>query len=265
VNWIHELPTEIVAGIIVGLFAVAAIAGLAVSRRWSRRRGLHALVDNGVIGWLFSAIVGIYAIAIGLIAVASWSNSSEAATAASREAAEVAAFYRDVQGYPEAMQDQLKLSVVRYLESVIEQDWPAQSRGELPHHSTEALDAIAGILYSFSPETISQQIVHADALRSFDSVVNYRRIRLEAVNYSVPGPLWGVVLAGALISIVASYVFNMDSFSVHAMMTGLLAAMIGLVVFFIAITDHPYRGRSQVTPVSFELMLQDLVEQPWRR
>jgi hypothetical protein len=265
VDWIHELPTWIVAVLIVAAFSGSAIAGLAVSRRWSRRRGLHALVDNGVIGWIFSAIVGIYAIAIGLIAVASWNNSSEAATAASREAAELAAFHRDASGYPEPTRSELRKSVVRYLESVIEKDWPAQSRGDLPHSSTEALNEMAAMLYSFAPERASQQIVHADALRSFDDLVNFRRLRLEAVNYSVPEPLWGVVLAGALISIVASYVFNMESFSVHAMMTGLLAAMVGLVVFFIAITDHPYRGRSQVTPQSFELMLEDLVEQPWRR
>src|SRR5262249_12515552 len=107
-DWIHELPAAVVAAVMIACFAGGAIVGLGVSRQWSRRRGLHALVDNGVIGWMFSAILAIYAIAIGLIAVASWSNSSDAASAASHEAAEVAAFFRDVQGYPEPVQTELE-------------------------------------------------------------------------------------------------------------------------------------------------------------
>ena len=67
--WIHDYPRWMAATGTIALFVVLAYAGLAVSRHWSRNRGLHALVDNAVIGWIFSAILGIYAIAIGLIAV----------------------------------------------------------------------------------------------------------------------------------------------------------------------------------------------------
>src|SRR5262245_16762084 len=260
-DWIHELPPAVVAAVMMAGFAGAAIVGLGLSRQWSRRRGLHALVDNGVIGWMFSAILGIYAIAIGLIAVASWSNSSGAASAASHEAAEVAAFYRDVQGYPEPVQTELEQGIIRYLRSVIGEEWPAQSRGQVPRRANQALDDLAAILYPFAPQTIAQQILHAESLRSFNDLVNLRRLRIEAVGYSVPGPLWGVVLVGAVIAILASFVFSMDSFWVHATMAGLLAAMIALVVFFIAITNHPYKGRSQVTPQAYELVLADLVAQ----
>jgi Protein of unknown function (DUF4239) len=257
--WIHDLSPWVVATVMIAFFSGGAVGGLAISRGWSRRRGLHALVDNGVIGWIFSAVLGIYAIAIGLIAVASWNNSSEASSAASHEAAEVAALYRDVQGYPEPVQTQLEQAIIRYVRSVVHEDWPAQSRGYVPQRGTHSLDDIAVILYPFAPQTISHQIVHAETLRAFNALVDFRRLRLEAVDYSVPGALWGVVLVGAVISILASYVFSMDSFSVHATMTGLLAAMIGLVVFFIAITDHPYQGRSQVTPQAYELVLKDLI------
>src|SRR5581483_8702901 len=98
----------------IAMFVAAAFAGLAASRQWSRTRGLHALVDNGVIGWIFSAILGIYAIAIGLIAVASWGNASAATSVASHEAAAIAAFYRDLGGYPAPLAADLQKQLADY-------------------------------------------------------------------------------------------------------------------------------------------------------
>jgi hypothetical protein len=53
---IHDAPRWLTCVATLALFVGASALGLAASRRWSRRRGLHALVDNGVIGWIFSAV-----------------------------------------------------------------------------------------------------------------------------------------------------------------------------------------------------------------
>jgi hypothetical protein len=260
-DWIHDYPSWLVgSGIVVSLVG-AAIVGLAATRRWSRERGLHALVDNGVIGWIFSAILGMYAIAIGLIAVASWGNASAAAAIASHEAAEIAAFYRDLGGYPEPPRRALLGTLHDYAVDVIENAWPLQRRGEIPHTGTDLLNRIEVLLYRFEPATEAHKIIHAEALASFNRLIEYRRQRLEAVKYAIPATLWAVLMIGAALSIAASYVFNMESFRVHAVMTGLLAAMIALLVFFIAITDLPYRGRSGVSPEAYQLVLGDLVEE----
>src|SRR5690606_14713909 len=108
------------------------------------------------------------------------------------------------------------------------------------------------------PATTGQRIVHAETLSAFNDLVELRRQRIEAVEYAIPGRLWGVLLVGAAIAIVASFVFNMESVGVHALMTGLLAAMISLLVYFIAITDLPFRGHSGVSPEAYELVLHDL-------
>ena len=256
-----DLPTWLVGLVIIVVFAGGALAGLALSRQWSRNRGLHALVDNGVIGWIFSAILGIYAIAIGLIAVATWGNASEASNVASQEAAAVAALYRDVGGYPQPLRGALEQVVRDYTSEVVEVDWPLQREGEVPSSGTKILDDLQRRIYGFEPATTGQEAVHAEVLDSFNQVVEWRRQRLEAVDYAVPRTLWGVVLVGAVIAITASFVFNMDSFVVHALMTCLLAAMIGLLVFFISITDHPYHGPAGVGPDPFRLVLRELMDE----
>src|SRR5262249_10136342 len=104
-----------------------------------------------------------------------------------------------------------------------------------------------------------QRLVHAEAIKAFNELVEARRQRLEAVDYSVPGALWSVVLVGAAISLMGSYVFSMDSLAVHAFMNALLAARIGLIGFFIAATYRPYRGSVSVEPTAYQLVLDDLI------
>lgn len=260
-TFVHELPSWLFGFLTVLVFVAVALAGLVIARQWGRSSGLHALVDNSVIGWIFSAILVIYAIAIGLIAVATWGNAAEASNVASHEAAAIAALYRDVGGYPQPLQDQLRSVLVRYVRFIIDDAWPAQRRGEVPKGGTPIVTEFQRIAFAFEPATPGQQAIHGEVLRAFNIMVEFRRQRLEAVDYAVPTVLWSVVLIGAVLSIAASYVFSMESLPIHAFMTGLLAAMIALLVFFIASTDHPYHGRMGVSPEAYELILHDLMKQ----
>lgn len=149
--------------------------------------------------------------------------------------------------------------LVRYTRFVIDVEWPMQRRGEIPHRGTDVLTELQRVFYAFEPTTDGQRIIHAEALGVFNELIENRRIRIEAVDFAVPGTLWSVVLVGALISIMGSCVFSMESLAFHALMTGLLAAMIALLVFFIASTDRPYRGAIGVPPTAYELVLRDLM------
>jgi hypothetical protein len=69
-TWLHDLPRWLSALVLLATFVGGAVVGLASTRGWMRRRGLHALIDNSVVGWMFSAMLAVYAITIGLTAVA---------------------------------------------------------------------------------------------------------------------------------------------------------------------------------------------------
>src|SRR5262245_59147248 len=144
---LHDLPSPLVGLLIVALFVGAGCSGLVIARRWGRQRGLHALVDNGVVGWIFSAILVIYAIALGLIAVAAWENAARAEGVASQEASRIAAVYADLGGYPAPIGPELRRTLVRYTRYVVDEAWPAQRHGEIPRHGTEILDEFAQALY----------------------------------------------------------------------------------------------------------------------
>ena len=117
-------------------------------------------------------------------------------------------------------------------------------------------------ILEFEPATGGQSIVHAEVLRALNTLVEFRRQRIEATSYAVPSTLWVVVLIGAVLSIFASYLFNVDSLLVQSLLSMLLASMIALRVFFIATTDHPYRGVNAIEPKAYEIVLRNLTDYP---
>ncbi len=257
---VHDLSPWLFAVLTIGLFVGAATGGLVLARGWGRKRGIHALVDNGVVGWIFSGTLVIYAIAIGLITVETWGNAAEAAAAASKEAACIAALHRDLGGYPQPLQGELRRALAEYTHYVIDVAWPAQRSGTVPAGGSNLLTRFRHAMFAFEPSTDGQRALHAEALRAFNALIEARHGRLEAVGLAVPGTLWGIVLAGAVLSIVGSYVFSMESLGLHAFMTGLLAAMIGLLVFVIATTDRPFQGSTGLGAGAYEIVLHDEME-----
>ena len=103
--------------------------------------------------------------------------------------------------------------------------------------------------------SLSQQVLHGQAIETFNKLVELRRQRIESISTSVPGVLWVAVLLGALITIAFSYGFVVASLRLHAVLTGLLALMVGVMVFVIAALDHPYLGEVSVTPDAYQVVL----------
>ena len=103
-----DLPLWLFALLTVAGFNAIGLGGLVCTRRLGNWLGLYTLIDNDTVGWIFSAILVMYALSLGLIAVASWGNASAAAAAASEEASHIATVYRTLGGYPQPLQDDLK-------------------------------------------------------------------------------------------------------------------------------------------------------------
>jgi len=99
---IKNLPLWLFALLTVADFNAIALGGLVCTRRLGTWLGLYTLIDNDTLGWIFSAILVMYALSLGLIAVASWGNASAAAAAASEEASHIATVYRTVRLFEEA-------------------------------------------------------------------------------------------------------------------------------------------------------------------
>jgi ABC-type branched-subunit amino acid transport system permease subunit len=71
--------------------------------------------------------------------------------------------------------------------------------------------------------------------------------------------MWAVVVAGALLTIVSAFFFDIGNARLQGLMLAMLAGVLGLLIFLIAFYDSPFRGRHGVTPEAYELVYDQLM------
>lgn len=260
-QWIHDFPTWAAGPLCILSFVLPTMAGLWLVFRsvHQRLRFQETLVDNAVVGWFFSGIFTLYGITLGLIAVTTWENFMHVSGIVSEEAASIAALYRDTSGFPSPLREDLHNQLREYTQFVIEKAWPAQRRGEILTDGNRLLDEFENALLTNEPKTDRERILQAEALKAFNQLIEFRRQRIEAVNEGMPGIIGGVILLGGVLTILASYCFQLKEFKFHLLLSTGLSVMIALLVFLIAALDRPYRGAVSIEPTAYQIVLDGLM------
>lgn len=253
--WLYNLPTWLFALLTIISCVGLALLGLLLIHRRLNTGTFATLIDNGTVGWFFSGVTVLYGLLLGLLTVATWNNYTQATGLASQEAASLAVLYRDLAGYPRLERIELQSQLRTYTRFIIDQSWPLQRRGLIHDGESAELVRLQGPLMAFEPTTETGKIIHLEAIRAFNSVVELRRLRSESISGSVPGVIWYVVLMGGLLTLVFGYLFVVKAFWLHGVLVSLFAAVIGLLIFLIASLDHPYWGEVSVSPQAYELVL----------
>ena len=259
-RWFHQLSSSELA-IIVGVTTiVVAIVGLALTAGRVRMTGLHEQLDNGAIAGLLAALIGIYAIAAGLTAVAVWGNTGDAASHVGQEAAAITVLFHDLGGYPQPLRNQSRTALVEYTRYVIDSEWPLHRKGEAPSSTLKMVDDAQHSLFTYEPATEGQKIIHAQVLAAYNKLLETRRLRLQAVSdTALPGELWVIVILLGVIAISSCFLLRVDSFAMHTTITILVATPIALILYFIAVTDRPFQGGISVSAEPYREVLEKIM------
>ncbi len=149
-----------------------------------------------------------------------------------------------------------------YTQLVIDKEWPAHKKGIALEDGDALLDRLEDEVMNFEPPTERAKILQAEVLRSLDTVQEQRRLRLQAVPTGLPAALWSVVLIGALLNVGLTYLFWVDNLLVHAILVGILAIFIALLVFLTAAMDNPFRGDFSISADAYKSVLENVMSRP---
>jgi hypothetical protein len=216
-----------------------------------------------MVGFALSSFSVLYGLLLGLLAVAAYQNFSSLSDIVTKEAASLAALYRDVGGYPEPTRSNLQNSLRDYTRYVIDQAWPQQRAGIVPSITLDELTVIDDALLAFKPTDKREEIIHAEALRQFNNLIELRRIRLANVKTGIPHVMWWVVAIGGLLNILLICMLDMEV-HVHLILGGALSVFLGIVVFLIVALDNPFRGQVSVDAEPFQLVYETLMTSKFR-
>ena len=258
--WIYEVPTAALAALITGSFVLFSSVGYVLIRPFLRLFVRSSSVSNDTIGYVLSGFGVSYGLLLGLTAVAAYNNYGAADYAVTREASSLGALYRNVALYPEPDGQNLRWLLREYTRCVIKTVWPEHRKGRIPKGGEVRIEAFQERLLGFRPRSVSEEILHGEALRQLNVFLEQRRLRHHAVTSGIPAVMWYVLIVGTLINIAIVWLFDM-SFIAHLMLGGLLAFFLGTVIFLIAAMDNPFRGAVSIGPGPFEALYSIMLDQ----
>ncbi len=261
-TWLYEVSPPTAALIMVAFIELAALSGLVLVRRHLIPRLHYDTGANDAVSGTVQAIGVFYGITVGLIAVGVWNTNSNASELVSKEAAAIGALYRDVNSYPSPIREELRAKLREYTVFVIEQAWPAQKRGEgqIVNSGTLILDEFQDHLHSFQPENVSQSALHGETLGAYNDLIEYRRLRVDAVGGGLSDVMWAVIWVGAAISIGIAYFFNIPDIKLHAILIALMGGFLAMVLFMIIINDKPFYGFVSISSDPYKLILDRVID-----
>ena len=258
--WAYQISPLLLALLMVIVIETFSLVGLLLTRRYVLPRfHFHDGVNDAISGTVQS--IGVfYGITVGLIAVGVWNTYSNASDLVSKEAAAIGALYRDVGGYPSPQREELRSRLRDYTVFTIEQAWPAQRQGRLLNGGTEILDRFQSQLFSFKPQSAGQTALHSETLAGYNKLIEYRRLRIDAVGSGLSPVMWAVIWVGAAFSIGVAYLYRLEDPRLHAILIFLMAGFLGIVLFMIVINDRPFFGSVSVSADPYKLILERLIQ-----
>ena len=257
--WIYDLPNWQLCALTVVTFIVLSEIGLFATRPLVSRILDGSPRYNDIVSYFLAGVGVLYGLALGLIAVATWQDFTNVDDLCSKEAAALAGLYRDLDGYPQPLRGRLEEQLRGYTRLVIEKEWPAHRRGEVIPDGSKELDDLENEVMAFEPMREREKIAHNEVLRSLNSVVQQRDLRVQSVDTGLPAALWGVVLVGAAFNIALNYLFRVENLKLHALLVAALSSFIALLIFLTAAMDNPFRGEFSVSPDAYQTVLDQVM------
>lgn len=257
-DWIYDVPNWLFFLVCVGITLAFALLGLLLSRSWVERHAQTHTEQNELVSYFLGASGVIYGIALGLVAAGVWANFQALSAQVDEEAAITGALYQDMSTYPLPERHVFQRDLRVYVQTIINRDWPLHRQGRVPQASSEAIGLFKGHFFDFAPPNRRLSLIHEQAIEQFNDLAKARRLRLRGNEANLPPILWWVIILGTAINLMITWFFVTRPVVYHALLTALLALLLGSLLFLTAAMDNPFRGQFSVGPDAFQAVLSQM-------
>lgn len=260
-SWLYAYPIWVAGLLYVVGPVVVGVGGMllvrpTIHRLIHQQEGLNEMVSLNIAS--FSLF---YAIMLGLAVVGVYTSYVSTSEVVEREASTLAALYSDTRSMPDANRSILLADLRAYAKATIEEDWPDQQHGRIPSSGTKRIAAFQEHLATVKPDDRTGQIAYAGAFGQFEKLVELRATRLARVTAHTPALLWWIIGIGGVLTVGIIWMLDMEVY-IHSILTAVLCLFLGIVFFFIADMDKPFRGDMFIGSDAYELVYQNLMRLP---
>jgi hypothetical protein len=257
-HWLYDRPLWVGALTIVTPIVALSIGGTLLLRR---RIPLAWSESKDAVGACASAVGVIYAVLLGMIAVAAWDDYTDLGDKVATEASLANNLFRDADGLPETTRLELQKLYRQYVGQVFCSELPLLQQGDLatcrpPTRTT--VERIVHVASTFKPQDLGEANVHRETLSVVNQLLSMRRARLLSADEHLLPILWIVVLAGGLVTMALSWLLHVQDRRLNLLLNGIYSLVVGLMIFCIFTLDHPFWGQVSVDLEPFKYVARSM-------
>jgi hypothetical protein len=220
---------------------------------WENRRE-----HNDQIGWQLSILGTTYAVILGFMLYAVWTNFGAAESNVDLEANALVNVYRLADGLPDQQRVQLQMLARRYVDTIIDRDWPEMAHKKIPDQSMQINGDMWKTLMSVKAASPNEITAEDHALYELSALTEHRRTRLLQSKSQLPAVLWCVLLVGGAVTVASSCLFGSANTGLHALQVFAFSLLISLGLVAIADIHRPFQGAVHVSDYAFKRAQQNM-------
>jgi len=233
---------------VFGAMALSLASWILIRWLWPmERRRVH----NEITGWQISVLGTTYAVIVGFMLFAAWSDFREAEQNADAESSCLINLYWAAAGLPQDQRQEIRKLATDYADAMINDEWPAMQQGTLSHTGTEVIEKLWEITSQARTLSASEQVSLQQTVTEISSITERRRIRQLQSQMKLPGVLWAVLIIGGGITILSCCLFGSEYPVLHMLQLLTLSLMLAMALVAVSDVNRPFRGSVRVNPTGF--------------
>lgn len=248
-----HLPVVLGVLLLMGLTTLSGLLVYLLSSRVFAKSGSRE--TRRAANYLFRAIGILVSLFLSLTFADVVLETNQIESAIEREAVMLEDIHRDLDRYDSSRARRAQTLLVDYIESVINDDWPALANDELSKETRDIFDQLEYQALHLEVETEIQGILRSRIISDVDLISDLRLIRLEQA--LAKPPLF-------LIVVIFGFLTTMICFGPHQpnrltlMLLSLYTMLIGLVMYLILAYSDPFQGSTGIEPTSIQFVLDEV-------
>ncbi len=238
---------------------VVIVSGLLFTRK-KIIKNHHGQFENQASAFL-SVAGSLYAIVLGLIVANSLNDFQQARQNVQAEATALRNIYHMSSGLPDITQTQLKDTIIKYSDLVVNDEWKAMGNGCFSPMARQKFISIWKIIATFNPVSNAQENMQSQLLNLITEVSNARHNRLLASNRGYSPLIHCFLWLGGLITMTFTYFFYIKDLKLQIAMTVLVTLLIVFNLIMVEMFAYPFSGDVKITPEAFIFTMNSFVSE----
>lgn len=247
---LNDVPDGALALIYIGVAVVLTLAAIALAQRFVPQWRDEEASDKTV--GVVAMVMTLFALVLAFLIVNLYSGYEGAANDVGTEANSLSSIVTDVYRFPAREHQLMDAAVARYVREVRTREFPMLRNGQADPKAQAYLSAIFDTLGHYSPTTSSQVAFYRDTSDDLERLATERNDRLDAASASIPGPLLGLLILLAVLTLLTAVLVRTRSYGLDLVLCLSIAAVVGAGMVTAAILEYPFSGSIAVSSAPFD-------------